>query len=291
MRLRAMLLGMLVLSAAGCLNDRPVKSTSLIDRALGMVGPTGPDAVFVEYALIERPAGSAGINREVWANIDEQFLPTETRQILCENGLRAGIVGGLLPAELGEMIANPKSGIGHRQRRLYVDNAAVLTVNGPTPRVEYQMRATMAEEPVTRRYEQAKFSINIVPTFASEGRITLKCVPEVESQDPKSWLPTGATGPGWLGNRPVDRCESLAWEAALSPGEFLVIGAHYDRGPWLGNQIFGGMQGNEKVQRLLIVRAGRLAETGQSAVAPTSKDGVVPLAAQASTSAVRGQRP
>ncbi len=204
MRWRALWLGMLVVLPAGCLTDRPVKSTSFIDRALGMGGPTGPDAVFIEYALIERPAGSAAINHEVWENIDEQIIPSDTKALLAENGLRAGIASGWLSPELEAMIANPKSATGHRHRRLYVGNPADLTVNGPVALAEYQIRHSMTAEPASMKYEQAKFSISITPNHAANGRIALQCVPEVEYQDKKSWLPAGAVGPGWINSKPIE---------------------------------------------------------------------------------------
>jgi len=294
MRWRAIWLGILICSTAGCLNDRPAKSTSLIDRVRGMGGPTGPDAVFIEYALIERPAGSAGINREAWANVDEQVLASDKRALLSENGLRVGIVGGLLPSEIEAMIANPKSAIGHRQRRLYANNAAVLPMNGPVPVAEYQMLASLDGKPATLKFEQAQFSLNITPSFAADGRIKVKSCPEIEFNDRKSWLPTGAAGSAWAGNKPAEKPESLAWEVSLSAREFAIVGSHHERGNWIGNQIFTGTVGHDKVQRLLIVRAGKLAATEDGSTAPLAaptKDGVVPLAAQASTSAVRGQRP
>ncbi len=298
MRWRALLLGLLLCPLAGCLNDRPARSTSFIDRFRGMGGPSGADAVFIEYAVIERPAGSSAINRDVWANIDEQLLTAEKRALLSENGLRVGVVGGMLPAELEAMIANPKSAIGHRQRRLYANNPAVLTVNGPVPQVECQLREALDLPPTTQKFEQAKFSIGITPTlrsFKDRGDcVVLKCVPEIEHQDKKNWLPTGAAGPAWLNGKPADRIEALGWEVTLSPREFLIIGTHYGRSGWIGNLIFGGEQANEKVQRLLIVRAGRLATadtTSQPAPATAAKDGIVPIAAQASVSLARGQRP
>lgn len=294
MRCRALLLAMLILSPIACLNDRPAKSTSLIDRVRGMGGPTGPEAVFIEYAVIERPAGSASVNREAWANIDEQVLPTETRALLGENGLRVGVVGGLLPSEIEAMIANPKSATGHRQRRLYVNNPAQLAISNPVALAEFQILNDLKNAPTTAKYEQARFSVSMTPTFATDGRITLKCVPEVEHQDKKSWLPTGAAGPSWLGSKPAERFESLAFDVTLSPREFAVIGAHYERGNWLGNQLFTSQQGSDKVQRLLIIRAGRLSSDEASSdtpSSPTKKDGIVPLAKQASTSTVRGIRP
>ncbi len=291
---RALLLGFIVVSSTGCLHDRPAKSTSLIDRVRGMGGPSGSEAVFIEYALIERPLGSAAINREVWANVDEQFLPSDKRALLSENGLRVGVVGGLLPSEVEAMIANPRSAVGHRQRRLYANNPAVLPINGPVPVAEYQMLTVLNGAPTTVKQEQAQFGISITPVFASDGRITLKCCPEIEFHDKKSWLPTGAAGSAWGSGKPAERPESLGWEVTLSPREFAIIGSHHERGNWLGNEVFTGMSGKDKVQRLLIVRAGKLtpAETGTTpTLAAPPKDGIVPLASQASTSTVRGQRP
>jgi hypothetical protein len=294
MRLRALSIGMLLIVLSGCATERPVQSTSLIDRLRGIAGPTGPDAVFIEFAVIERPAGSTGINHDVWANVDEQILPAETRALLSENALVVGVTGGMLSSELESMIANPKSSIGRRQRRLYVNNPAVLTLNGPIPQVEYQVRRSLEDSPTTVNFEQAKFSITMTPSHASDGRITLRCVPEMEFQDKKSWLPTGAVGPGWLASRPAERYDSMAWEATLTPREFLVIGAHNERGNWLGNLIFGGQPGPTKIQRLLIVRTGTLApadtDWGPSS-AVQKKDAVVPIASQASVGLVRGQNP
>jgi hypothetical protein len=294
MRLRALSAGMLLIVLCGCASERPAQSTSLIDRLRGMGGPTGPDAVFIEFAVIERPAGSTAVNRDVWANVDEQILPAETRALMSENALRAGVTGGMLSSDLESMIANPKSAIGRRQRRLYVNNPAVLTLNGPVPQAEYQVRRSFDDQPATVKFEQAKFSISMTPSHASDGRITLRCVPEMEYQDKKSWLPTGAVGPGWLANRPGERYDSMAWEVTLTPREFLVIGTHNERSNWLGNQIFGGQQESGKIQRLLIVRTGTLSpddtDWGPSS-AGQKKDSVVPIASQASVGIIRGQNP
>jgi hypothetical protein len=287
-RARVFWLGLLALGLSGCLHDRPARSSSFFDRFSR--GPSGPDAVFLEYALIERPAGSAAINREVWANLDEQVLPAETRALLTENGFRVGVVGGLLPSELEAMIANPKSDTGHRQRRLYVNNPAALLVNGPVPKAEYQVRAKMDETPDDASFEQARFSMTFTPSHGSDGRVTLRCVPEVEYLDRRRWVPAGAPGMNWLNTKPAEKYESLAFEVTLSPREFLIVGTHYERGPWLGNRAFVGMQGPDKVQRLLIVRAGRVTPAAGDADAPAGKDGVVPLVSQASASAARGYR-
>lgn len=291
-RFRILLVGMLAVSAAGCVNDRPARSTSLIDRFRGLGGPSGPDAVFIEYTLIERPAGNAAMNRTIWSQIDELVVSSETRALLSENGMRCGVVGGLLPSELETMMQNPRSALGSRQRRLYVNNPAPITVSGPVAQAEFRVRPSLEAGETKAAFEQAKFVMSFTPSHAGNGRIKLKCVPEIEFHDKKRWLPIGAAGEGWGGQKPLERYADLSFEVVLSPREFLVIGADHDRGNWLGNQIFGDTAGNEKVQRLLVIRAGSLSAVDSI---PTSKElsrlDVVPLASQAGVSAVRGVRP
>jgi hypothetical protein len=278
---------MLTASLSGCLHDRPARSSSFLDR-LGVAGPSGPDAVSLEYAVIERPAGSPAINRDVWATIDELVLSSDTRALLSENGFRAGVVGGLLPSELETMLANPRSATGHRERRLYVGSPAQFAINGPVPQADFQVRPNLDKDAEPAHFEQARFSISVTPRYAADGRIILRCVPEVEYDDKKHWLPTGAAGLGWGGSKPVEKYAALAWEITLSPREFLVIGTHHERGQWLGNQTFTGTRGKENVQRLLVIRAARVAPVIEPLPGETAKGGVAPIASQASVSIARG---
>lgn len=283
---------LLLLPVTGCVHDRPARSSSFLDHFRG-TGPSGPDAVFLEYAVIERPEGSVTIDRDVWSNIDELIIPAESRVLLTENGFRVGMVGGLLPSELEGMISNPKSEIGHRQRRLYVNNQAALTINGPIGEAEFDLRTSSEAQPTSLKFEQAKFSINFTPTHASDGRITLRCVPEVEHQQKKNWLPNGGSI-GWMNGASVESYDSLAWSVTLSPRDFLVIGAQRDSRAGLGRHAFCGERGKEKVQRLLVIRAGRLAPTETTLEPPPnvdSKEIITPIASQASFGGFHGERP
>lgn len=282
---------LVTLTLAGCLHDRAARSSSFLDRFRG-TGPTGPDAVAIEYAVIERPVGSAAIDRDVWGSIDEMGLPSETRALLQANGFRVGVVGELLPTELEQMLANPKSVTGHRERRLYVNNPATFTINGPVASAEYEVKSTPDGTPTTVHFEQARFAITVTPAHGPEGHITLKCVPEVEYQDKKHWLPPGAVGLGWTNSKPIEKYAGLGWEVTLSRRAFLVIGTNYDRGALLGNQTFTGTRGADTVQRLLILRVSSLAthESGPDLMPPEKVD-VVPIASQAGIAVARGSRP
>lgn len=295
-RVRVLCLGLLALSLAGCLNDRPVRSSSLIDRVRGMGGPSGPDAVYIEYTVVERPAGNAAMNRLVWSNVDELVVPSEARALLSENGIRAGVVGGLLPSELEAMLQNPSSALGSRHRRLFVNNAAPITISGPVPQAEFLLRPTAEAKESSVRFDNAKFILNLTPRHGEPGRVLLTCTPEIEHHDKKRWMPLGAVGDAWASQKPVERFASLAFEVNLSPREFLVIGADYSRNGWFGNQIFSDtVKGGERVQRLLIVRVGHVTapETRTAFLPPAGvvTDESTSVHSQPEVSATRGIRP
>src|SRR5262249_21977850 len=103
------------------------------------------------------------------------------------------------------------------------------------------------------------------------------------------WPQASYTGSGVVaqGGRPTELFDALAWEVALWPNEFLVVGSRTAKRPTLGGLFFLGADPAVSAQRLLVIRAGRL---GPAVAAPPA-GGAAPLAMQAATSSVRGCAP
>src|SRR5438128_791236 len=92
---RCLLLGMLAGMLAGCLGSEPAVSPSWAQRCQPLHGPSGPDVVQMDVALIERPVGDCYINQDLWAVADEQVVGLEQKVVLEDNGFRVGQVGGI----------------------------------------------------------------------------------------------------------------------------------------------------------------------------------------------------
>jgi hypothetical protein len=79
---------------------------------------------------------------------------------------------------------------------------------------------------------------------------------------------------------------------SLEPNEYVVVGARSDRPGTLGHQAFVRRDEATPVQRLLVIRTGRMAPSVTAALASSDEDEeAMPtpsLALQASCSAVRG---
>jgi hypothetical protein len=253
-------LGLLAALLTGCLHDQSVRSTSFLNRFRQLGGPTGPEAVYIEYVLIERPAGDVRINREAWASADEQVLGAETRAVVEENGFRIGLVGGLIPAEIDALMKNPKSTLGHRQRRLYSGNAAAITLNGPLAQCRFMPHAPGEKSPEPITFEQAQCVLNITPSLADGGKVRVQFTPVVQHHDKKHFQSPAVSAGGWLNGaqKPAERYPEFAWDVTVSPSEWLLVGTFYDRDESLGYQFFNDQPAGKPVQRLLLIRAGRV---------------------------------
>ena len=67
---------------------------------------------------------------------------------------------------------------------------------------------------------------------------------------------------GWelQAQQPTENYAALSFEVTLAPNEFLVIGAGSDRPETLGYQCFVRPDESAPVQRLLVIRTGRMAQ-------------------------------
>ena len=295
MRDRRFILMMLVtLMLTGCVGGKSSRTTSLFNRSQEQSGPHGPDAVYIQYAVIERPLGNPMMDRQIWNSLDELVLPSEKREILNQNAIRVGLVSSLPSSELSALISNPGRKGSHREHRLYANNSYSILMQGPLPKVEYQVQNTMDGKPAVIKFENSRFTFAITPTITRENKIVVHCVPEVEYSDKSHWLPIGAVGERWRGRLPIERYTALGWDITLAPRDFLVIGTSYEAKKSLGHFMLTDESGDTMVQKLLVIKAGRMIDRDDrnliSRIEPSS-DGIIPLATQAARSVARGQAP
>src|ERR1700691_3698612 len=102
----ALLLGLLASALIGCASTEQTHKGNWLDKLLRPGGPTGPDVVQMDVALIERPLGDAYLNKDLWLAADEQVVSLDNKAILQDNGFRIGQVGGLTPAGLQALLTS-----------------------------------------------------------------------------------------------------------------------------------------------------------------------------------------
>lgn len=249
-------------------------------------GPAGGEVVFLNVAVVERPAGDPFLEQGVWESGDEQCVELELKPLLEANGLRV-CQFGLMPDQLQSLVASPRSCPAPRRYRTEPDKPTALQV-GPT-RAEYSFNLPSGRdaEPKTMKFEQARCEFDVLPSLEDDNRVRLRFTPRVRHGKPRREAHVARDPDGQLrwaieSGEPTEELTDLRFELTVGPGEYVAIGSWPDRvGTW-GHTCFAPE--GEKMQCLLVLHASRVAGGDETASATAP----LPLAVQASRTAVRG---
>jgi hypothetical protein len=263
MRSRWAIPGLVLALLAGCVTThRPAAPPPprRADRPI-VADPAAQDLVLIDVAMLERPVGDHYINVRLWDAADEQVIPPERRAVIEDNGFRVGLIGGTLPAELQDLLASKRSCPDPRRIQTHAGNASPLTFGASLPVCQFDLRE---DDKVTAvRLPQADCILRVTPTFSDGGRTRLQVVPEVLHGDTALLPRPAADRSGWElhQHRAAETYTVSAWDVTLTPGQYLVVGARFDRPDTLGQRTFIHTEPNP-VQYLLVLRASRLQPPG-----------------------------
>lgn len=281
-RLLALMLALALLPGCGLLPGKdktPSHDAQFPARAVAAHGET----VYLDVALIERPASDAYLDREVWDSSDEQGVGLEIKPALEENGLRIGQFG-MLPDKLQTLLASPRTCAEPRRLRGEPGKAISVVLGKPRSKSDFTVRLAGESKPLALSRTRCEFEVLATPT--DDGRIRLRFTPRVKHGDPHMQPRVARDPDGQLRwavepTEPAEEFAELRFEVCLTPGEYLAMGTRADQAGTLGHAFFlpeGGHSG----RYLLVLRAGRIAGSDET------DDSPAPLALRATGSASRG---
>jgi hypothetical protein len=288
MRRAALGLALVVGFAAGCIEPQPVRSTSWSDRL--RTSTFGKDIVQLDVALLERPVGDPFLNKELWNYTDEQTVPPEQKATLDDNGFRVGQIVGMPPGKLQALWSSERSCINPRTQLLPPGRAA-LQILGPTlVHADFQVKEDGQAADIG--LDQAQFVLEVVPTLARDGRTRLRFTPKVLYGEKVPDLRPDTDGSNWIYelNRPSKHFPAVAWEVSVAPNEYLVVGGSAEQPQSLGYQAFVQQDASGPVQRLLVIRTNRSADSQTGSFEDLARSGQSPPLAEQAT-AVRAHGP
>jgi hypothetical protein len=266
---------LLVLVVSGCwlpwMNQSPMApSASNVFHSLG--GPAGSDVVVMEVAVLETTIGDQYVNEDLWNTAIEQTLPAETRTMLEENGLRAGLMVGR-PPDFLQILTSEKTNPNPRRLHRRLGDPTAMTLGGQRSHCEFQIVSDGKTQTIALPQAQCILQIQAVPN--NDHKLQLQFTPQIQHGEHSPWSQLTATV--GLAKNPIETYSALSWEMALDLNEYIVIGARIDHAKSLGAEFFIDRSEQRPVQRLLAIRAGQLpGRTDDNPSSPT-----IPLASQA----------
>lgn len=234
-----------------------------------------PDSVSLEVFFAKASLGDASINGPLWNEIDEQRIPADTRRKLARSGIRAGVVGSHVPADIVQLLS-----ITDKPRPSTSEPAPINLTDEPnvTKRL-LQTRSGRRNEVVCsgtydrlpllkvenqqvggKTYHQADGRLALRWLSETNGRVELELIPEVHH---------GEQQPRWVGSdgmlrldpgKPREVFEELRMRVPLAPGEMLVMTSLPDCPGSLGHYFFTQPTSERPCQKLLVIRVAKTAE-------------------------------
>jgi hypothetical protein len=275
---------------AGCASGVAVQSSAFLEALQQSHGPTGPDIVDIEVALVEGPVGDHFLNEELWTLADDQVLAVERKGLVEDNGFRIGQVGGIPPAGLQERLTSQRSCVDSKRFRLHAGTSTPISLGNAISRCKFQVR--QFADPESAAFEQADCTLVVVPSLTADGKTRLNFTPQIQTGKPEKFYGVAPGRAGWVveEQRPTVKYAALAWEVTLDVNEYVIIGARFDRPETLGHTFF--VRGDQPApkQRLLVVRTSRVLAGVESAeeLRPADHDAAEspPLALRAAQTAI-----
>ncbi len=255
------------LGACGCTTLRLEGKSPLLPPRMS------PQSVVLDIFFLRIPANDTARADAVWQQADEQRFPREVRDRWSWAGFRVGLVSGQIPPALAELMRlNDEASPLVFQETGGNDAESLTETDAPVRRhiqtrlgnrVEVIASETYTQLPFLRRdggklvgssLEKAQGMFALTCSAENDGRIRLRVVPEIHHGDPHL-QPVGGQGVLRLESR-RDRqiLEELACEAAISPGDMLVVGCLPDRRGSLGDYFLTTTQSGKREQKLLVIR-------------------------------------
>lgn len=276
---------LVVACAAGCLPD--VRRTPEPLEAALRRPPEG-DTIFVDSALVERPATDAFCSQELWDGCNEQCVGLERAVLLEDNGLRVARLTAPLPARLQTILNSRRSTIGPRRQRARPDAAVCVAVGPRRQRAAVSVRAGEGRE---LELTDAQAQFEVTPRL-DDGRLALRVTPQLRHGPARVRPRVAGAGEGPLRwtldtKEPLEELSELTLEMPLEAGEYLLIGPRGDDPKAVGPAFFAYQGDGVPVRQLLILRA---LPVGDGADADEEDGRTAPLAMQAGFTSARASR-
>lgn len=237
---------------AGCFGPF-VTTSQIVERLKPQTSLPANDVVLMDMAVLEIPVSDRSTLPAIWAAADEQVVAPEFKARLEDNGFRVGIVGGIPPAALLDLLMAPRSNPSPHQWRRKSGDGRLLALGHTRP--ECRMQIHQEGGPVERTFESAQCGLQITPAISGDS-FTIKIVPQLQHGKDAMWpAPDGAGGWAMQGQRSVEQFTAMQFEVALNASEYLIVGPRGKAGT-LGASCFAPSPDRPR-QHVLALRASR----------------------------------
>jgi hypothetical protein len=283
------LLPVLVCLLPGCFWSTPAPQSSWLKQFNNQA--ISPDHALIEFALIERILGDDVLNQQVWQHTDQLIDGLERHGMLADNGFRIGQLVGAPPQDLQTMLLGKES----RSNAMIFPAGKTRSIPLGPIHEHTSFDLVLGDQHGELHFLHARYALDVVAAFASDGRTKLTFTPMVEAGDQSLPFRAAPDQSMWelSPDKPSKKFTELSWSVTLGQNEYLLVGGRIEQHNSLGMKMFSQIADRHGVQRLLVIRNCRsitAQDTQQNSIQESIRAGKsLPLAVQATLPVVRAK--
>lgn len=216
------------------------------------------DRVILDYRLVDQPAGDPFANDGIWESA-RSILPHEQEALLAENGIRVGVISGVVSPEFLARVTTERYLIDPRAYSTKAGEEKIVPINGPVERASIRVIRDWKSAGELLQATGIECGLAVTGMPAERNQIQFTCEPAIQFGDKQSWLRPSAdrTQFVWDRSRTKEPFSTLAWQAVLGAGDYLIIGPTAQPSGTLGELFFFATEPARVRQRFLVIR-GRI---------------------------------
>jgi hypothetical protein len=235
------------------------------------ISDVAPDALRLEYVLIERPSNDPLIGSELWDELAEMGVVDHTvRSALNANGMRVGIASTSPPQALQKLLGDAKEIIddemSEEARRRHGQMLLLPTGSQTEAQTSdyidsFTLNYEIDGKPASKTFERVRGVFRVTASSKQDGWATFEFMPEVRFGEMLTRPVAGDAG--WKQFETGQRVQKLydqKFELKLVEGEAAVVTSMGDDHDNPGKLFFRTTEDGVPIQRLLVVRLLRTGE-------------------------------
>lgn len=250
-------------SAVGLANDNR-------QTLLKPIEAVAPDALRLEYVLIERPVGDPLIGSELWDELAEMgVVDHKVRSSLNKQGMRVGIASTSPPQALQKLLGEAREindlESGEARRR---HGQMLLLPTGSQTEAQtsdfidsYRLNVNIDGKPTPKTFERVRGVFRVTASSKQDGWASFEFMPEIRYGASQTRPVAGEAGWNQFEtSQSVQKLYDQKFDLKLVEGEAAVVTSMGDAHDAPGELFFRTNVDGMPMQRLLVVRLVRTGE-------------------------------
>lgn len=272
--------GYCALALVGCelFRKSPAELSNAESKLPGLKIP--PDSMELEVLVVERPVGDRLLGDFLWKEVDTNLNmePGEQRD-LQRNGFQVGVAGAHPPValqQLLEMRAKPIEGEiatvqdddqrlhGSRFYRRSGEEVEIQINDTPHVGLKFNLFANHgSKDPTVKEFVDARCKYRVTVKREQRGWARLDFIPEVHYGVDQLRPAPGANDWELKSQSNIDKLLPQRFTVILNTGDMVLVTGNPTASGTVGHRFFTGPEGQDGVQRMLIIRLAHMAAGDQ----------------------------